>query len=156
LDPIAQAEILSLFAEFRSAGGAILFSTHSMAAAETLCDRVVMLASGRTVFEGSLTEASGRAPHGAVVVTSDQAGLLAAARSVDGEARPVAGAIGEATRWRVVLPAHVPHPALMRALAEHAVPIFTFEPIKEDLEGAFWDLASPAKPIETMARSRAA
>lgn len=156
LDPIAQAEILALFAEFRAGGGAILFSTHSMSAAETLCDRVVMLAAGRTVFEGTLMEASGKAPHGAVVVTADQAALMAAVRSVDGEARPMAGAIGEATRWRIVLPAHVPHPALMRALAEHAVPIFTFEPIKENLEGAFWQLAAPAKPTIPLQRSQAA
>ncbi len=144
LDPVAQSEMLSLFAEFRSQGGAILFSTHSMPAAESLCDRVVMLAEGRTVFEGAIAEASRRAPHGAVVVTSDQAGLTSAAAAVGGQVRPLAGAIGEAGRWRVVLPHDVTHPALMRALAEHGVPIFTFQPIKADLEGAFWDLASAA------------
>jgi ABC-2 type transport system ATP-binding protein len=81
LDPVAQAEMLSLFAEIRSAGGAILFSTHSMAAAETLCDRVVMLAGGRTVFEGQVAEASRRAPHGAVVVTADRRRPSAARRT---------------------------------------------------------------------------
>jgi hypothetical protein len=34
----------------------------------------------------------------------------------------------------------------MRALAESGVPIFTFQPIKSDLEGAFWDLASAPTP----------
>ncbi len=146
LDPIAQAEVLSLFAEFRAGGGAILFSTHSMTAAETLCDRVVMLAGGRTVFEGPLAEASDLAPHGAVVVTSDEAALIAAARSVGGEVRPMTGGIGEAGRWRVVLPKQVNHPALVRALAEFSVPILAFEPIKANLEGAFWDLAAtPAR-----------
>jgi ABC-2 type transport system ATP-binding protein len=144
LDPIAQSEILSLFAEFRAGGGAILFSTHSMSAAESLCDRVVMLGQGRTVFEGPLAEATGLAPHGAVVVTSDGAGLVAAAQSVGGEAKPMAGGIGAASRWRVVLPPQVNHPALVRALSDRAVPIMAFEQIKPDLEGAFWDLASPA------------
>ena len=156
LDPVAQVEMLSLFAEFRSAGGAILFSTHSMAAAETLCDRVVMLAGGRTVFEGAIAEASERAPHGAVVVTADQAGLMSAAAAVGGQAHPLAGAIGEAARWRVVLPREVTHPALMRALAERGVPIFTFQPIKADLEGAFRDLASiPALPASGEVRRAA-
>jgi len=50
----SHAYMLSLLAEFRGTGGAILFSTHSMPAAENLCDRVVMLANGRTVFEGTL------------------------------------------------------------------------------------------------------
>ena len=63
-----------------------------------------------------------------------------------GQAQPIAGAIGEAGRWRVILPRDVTHPALMRALAERSVPIFTFQPNKPDLEGAFWDLASqPAR-----------
>jgi ABC-2 type transport system ATP-binding protein len=144
LDPIGQAEILSLFAEHRSRGGSILFSTHSIPAAEGLCDRVVMLARGRTVFEGSVADAAGHAPHGATVVTPDEERLLAAVRSLGGEARPLASRIGEGVRWRIVLPRHVPHPALMRALAENQTPIYSFEPIKADLEGAFWSLAEPA------------
>lgn len=143
LDPVAQSEILSLFAEFRAGGGAILFSTHSMSAAEALSDQVVMLADGRTVFEGPLDQASANAPHGAVVVTADAEGLMAAARALGGEVQPMPGRIGEATRWRVFLPREVTHPALMRALAERAVAIFAFEPIKADLEAAFWELASP-------------
>lgn len=162
LDPIAQSEVLSLFAEFRAGGGAILFSTHSMVAAETLCDRVVVLAGGCTVFEGPVTEASGQAPHGAVVVTADEAGLLLAARAVGGEAVPLAQSMaadgqairmGEATRWRVTLPREVTHPVLMRALAEHGVAIFAFEPIKADLEGAFWALAGRAAEIAQPARA---
>lgn len=146
LDPVAQSEVLSLFAEFRGGGGAILFSTHSMPAAESLSDRVAILAGGRTVFEGALADASSLAPHGAVVVTADDAGLAAAARSVGGEVRPLPASMGEARRWRVVLPREVTHPALMRALAERSVPIFAFEPIQADLEGAFWDLATAAAP----------
>ena len=146
LDPIAQSEILSLFAEFRGRGGAILFSSHSMAATESACDRVVVLSNGRVAFEGPVAEASERAQHGAVVVTTDEASLLAAAEAVGGRVSPLfagpgATRMGEASRWRVILPPAVTHPVLMRALAEHAVPIFAFEPIKPDLEGAFWALA---------------
>jgi ABC-2 type transport system ATP-binding protein len=144
LDPIAQSEVLSLFAEFRASGGAILFSTHSMAAAEALCDRVVMLAGGRTVFEGNLAEAAAGISHGAVVVTSDEAALAAAALAVGGQLRPMSGGIGEATRWRVLLPREVPHPALLRALAEYSTPVLAFEPIKPSLEAAFWEHAAPA------------
>jgi ABC-2 type transport system ATP-binding protein len=143
LDPVAQADMLSLLAEFRGRGGAVLFSTHSMAAAETICDRVVMLSAGKTVFEGAIPDAAALAPHGAVVVTADAEGLAAAARSVGGHAIPLAAGMGEAGRWRVVLPQNVTHPALMRALAEYSVPIFTFQPIQASLEGAFWQLAEP-------------
>jgi ABC-2 type transport system ATP-binding protein len=146
LDPIAQSEVYSLFSEFRASGGAILFSTHSMAAAQSLCDHVVILAGGRTVFEGRTDEAAAASPHGAVVVTPDDLGLARAAEAVGGVLAPMAARMGEAARWRVTLPAEVTHPALMRALADHAVLIYAFEPIKADLEGAFWGLASEAPP----------
>jgi len=146
LDLIAQSELLSLLAEFRARGGGILFSTHSLAAAETVCDRVVMLSAGRTIFEGAVPDASALAPHGAVVVTADAEGLGAAVAMLGGHILPMAGAMGEAARWRVVLPRHITHPVLIRALSERSVPIFAFEPIKPDLEGAFWHLAQPCLP----------
>jgi ABC-2 type transport system ATP-binding protein len=150
LDLVAQSETLSLLAEFRGRGGSVLFSTHSMAAAESICDRVVMLSEGRTIFEGALPDAFTLAPHGAVIVTADAAGLAQAAEAVGGHIFPLAAAMGEAGRWRVVLPAQVTHPALMRALAEYSVSIFAFQPIKPDLEAAFWQL------VERPAASKAA
>ena len=143
LDPIAQSEILTLFAECRAGGGSILISTHSMPAVETLCDTVVMLSSGRTVFEGAVTEAADLAPHGAIIVTSDPAALAAVASRLGGSATLVSSSLGEAARWRVLLPGAVPHPALLRALSERAIPIMAFEPIQKNLEGAFWSLAKP-------------
>jgi len=147
LDPVGQAEMLSLIAEFRGKGGAVLFSTHSMAAAESICDRVVMLAAGRTVFEGLLPDAAALAPHGAIVVTSDGEGLAAAASAVGGKVFPLGSVNAEAMRWRVVLPRHVTHPALVRALAERNVPLLNFQPIRPGLEGAFWQLAEQ-RPAE--------
>jgi len=145
LDPVAQSEILSLLAEYRGRGGAVLFSTHSMPAAERVCDRVVMLSGGRTVFEGAMPDVSALSPHGAEVITADAEGLAAAAKSVGGRAIPLANGMGEAARWRVVLPREVTHPALVRALAQHRVPILDFQPIQAGLESAFWQLAKPSE-----------
>jgi hypothetical protein len=44
----------------------------------------------------------------------------------------------------------------MRALAEQGVPILGFEPIKQDLEGAFWDLAASLTPAAGAQSRRAA
>jgi ABC-2 type transport system ATP-binding protein len=145
LDPIAQAEVQSLFSEYRAGGGAILFSTHSMSAAERLCDHVVIVSEGRTVFEGAVAEAAAHAPHGVNVTCSDDQGLLEVVARLGGEAQAFPGKMGEALRWRVLLPTHVPYPALMRAMAERGLPILGFEPIQADLEGAFWSLASKRK-----------
>ncbi|HEX7885975.1 MAG TPA: ATP-binding cassette domain-containing protein [Phenylobacterium sp.] len=141
LDPVSQAEVQSLFSDYRSRGGAILFSTHSMAVAERLCDDVVILAEGRTVFQGPVAAAAQHAAHG-VYVTTDEAGpLQAIARELGGTAEPFSSRYGDALRWKVTLPTEVPYVALMRALADHGVAIHGFEPMKADLEGAFWSLA---------------
>jgi ABC-2 type transport system ATP-binding protein len=88
-------------------------------------------------------DAAALAPHGAEVVTADAEGLAAAARSVGGHIIPMAGGMGEAGRWQVVLPRQVTHPALVRALAAHGVSFFNFQPIQANLESAFWQLAEP-------------
>ena len=142
LDPVAQAEVQSLFDEYRAGGGAILFSTHAMAAAERLCDHIVIISDGVTVFEGAVAEAAAQAPHGVYVTCNDDAGLLAVASELGGEAQPFPGKLGEALRWRVLLPTHVAYPTLMRAMAERQLAVQGFEPIQADLEGAFWSLAA--------------
>ncbi|MGE5566480.1 MAG: ABC transporter ATP-binding protein [Parcubacteria group bacterium] len=140
LDPVAQAEVRSLFAEHRARGGSILFSTHAMGFAEELCDNVVILSQGRTVFEGPVAEAAtvgGR--HGAFVVSSDEAAVVGAAQDVGGEAVAMTGASMGAVRWRILLPASVTHPALMRALATRQARISEFRPIEASLESALWE-----------------
>jgi ABC-2 type transport system ATP-binding protein len=141
LDPIAQAEVMALLAEHRANGGALLFSTHSMAVAERLCDEVAILADGRTVFEGNVASATAHAANGAFVDAPLDSPIATIAEALGGRAKPMGAQIGEAVRWRVTLPAGVSHVVLMRVMAEREVTIFGFEPMKADLEGAFWSLA---------------
>lgn len=157
LDPIGQSELQGLLAAFKARGGSILFSTHSMVAAERLCDRVVVMAGGRRVFEGTVAEAARNAPHGMYVVAADEARLHAAVAAVGGDARPTSGTgAGGAIRWRVALPVQTPHAALIRALADHEAPFFELQPIKADLEGAFWEMARAVEPATGVERERTA
>jgi ABC-2 type transport system ATP-binding protein len=148
LDPISQAEVQGLFAEHRAQGGALLFSTHSMAVAERLCDDVAILAGGKTAFQGPVA-AVDQAANGAYVTAAPDAPIPEIAVRLGGCAEPMGAQIGEAIRWRVILPKTVSHVALTRAMAEAEVALFGFEPIKADLEGAFWSLAG--RPFEGQA-----
>jgi ABC-2 type transport system ATP-binding protein len=49
LDPTVRAAILSLVTEARAAGKTVLFSSHVLSEVEQVCDRVVILRSGRPV-----------------------------------------------------------------------------------------------------------
>ncbi len=142
LDPVGQSEIQTLFSEHRAAGGSILLSTHGMATAEKLCDRVVILSGGRAVFEGEVEAATALAPYGAYVSVDDETALLEIAASLGGKATPFPSKLGSVLRWQVQLPQTVPYVSLVRALAMRHVGVHAFEPIEASLESAFWSMAS--------------
>ena len=56
LDPIARKNLKDLMHERTIAGGAIIFSTHVLAVAEKLCDKVVILKNGEIIIEGAMKE----------------------------------------------------------------------------------------------------
>ncbi len=56
LDPQARQAVWSLLGELRSRGVAQLLTTHHMEEAHALCDRIVVLAGGRVVAEGTPQE----------------------------------------------------------------------------------------------------
>ena len=62
LDPIAQQTLEDLLRSLAANGAAVVFSTHVMQHAERLCDRVVLIAGGRKVFDGSVADARSAAP----------------------------------------------------------------------------------------------
>jgi ABC-2 type transport system ATP-binding protein len=62
LDPVNQKVLEDLVVEMAEAGSTVVFSTHIMQHAERLTDRIVLLARGRKVFEGTQEEARGALP----------------------------------------------------------------------------------------------
>ena len=60
LDAINQARLEELIRREARAGATIIFSTHVIAHAERLCERVAIIAAGKLVFDGSVAEARGR------------------------------------------------------------------------------------------------
>ncbi len=60
LDAINQGRLEHLIRAEAAAGATILFSTHVIAHAERLCERIAIIAGGRVRFEGRVTEARDR------------------------------------------------------------------------------------------------
>jgi ABC-2 type transport system ATP-binding protein len=106
VDPEGRLAIRAVVADLRASGVCVLLTTHELAEAEKMADRIVILAAGRVVLEGSprqLTAATGAtglsfgAPAG--LDTASLAAALGAAAAVT-ETEPgryqVAGASGPA------------------------------------------------------------
>ena len=54
LDPVNTRLLRTLIDEMREAGKTIIFSTHVLASAEQLCDRVFMINQGKKVLDGTI------------------------------------------------------------------------------------------------------
>src|SRR4030095_10091408 len=60
LDAINQEKLEQLIRDQAAAGVTVIFSTHVIAHAERLCERIAIIARGRVAFEGAVDEARGR------------------------------------------------------------------------------------------------
>lgn len=62
LDPVNQQSLEAIIRHLAAKGATVLFSTHVMQHAERLCDRVVLMARGRKMFDGDMAGARSHAP----------------------------------------------------------------------------------------------
>jgi ABC-2 type transport system ATP-binding protein len=62
LDPVNQEKLEDLILAERDRGATILFSTHVMAHAQRLCERIAIIADGKRRFEGTVDEARALLP----------------------------------------------------------------------------------------------
>jgi ABC-2 type transport system ATP-binding protein len=88
LDPVSVRLLKEVIAAERQRGATILFSTHVMAQAEELCDRVVMIHKGRKVLDEPMAKLRRRYDVSRVLFEplAPQAGDAAALRDVPGVA----------------------------------------------------------------------
>lgn len=62
LDPKSAYELKKMMREHADAGNSVLFSTHVLEVAEKLCDKVIIISHGKSLFYGTLDELTSRYP----------------------------------------------------------------------------------------------
>jgi ABC-2 type transport system ATP-binding protein len=111
LDPVNQSVLEDLIAELAREGATIVFSTHVMQHAERLCDRLLLLARGRKVFEGTQDQAHQALPSRLTLTsTADPANLPGVAK---------ASALGPAEQGWTSFAVELDHGADPGTLLEH-------------------------------------
>ena len=63
LDPKSAYELKNMMREHAKEGNSVLFSTHVLEVAEKLCDKVLIINHGKTLFYGTLDELKGKYPN---------------------------------------------------------------------------------------------
>jgi ABC-2 type transport system ATP-binding protein len=139
LDAINQEKLEALIRRQAAAGVTILFSTHVIAHAERLCERIAIIARGRVAFEGDVDEARGRLRPIVHLRTRAADGPWRAA--IPADARQVAG------EWRFELPQGGPEP-LLKALIDGGAGIETLSIERPGLHDAFVAIAGESAALE--------
>jgi ABC-2 type transport system ATP-binding protein len=143
LDPMNQQILEDLIRAEHERGATILFSTHVMEHAERLCDRIVMMARGRKVFDGTLDAAYASLGQGARMAVEHGFDLAAALAPKGFEAHRAADK-GPGDSWRVELPKGRGAQDVLRAALEAGAPIVGFQPEEARLRDVFVSLVGEA------------
>jgi len=139
LDAINQGKLEGLIQSLAAEGVTIIFSTHVIAHAERLCERIAIIANGRVAFEGAVNEARGRLRPIVHLRT----------RSSDGPWRSAipASARISSGEWIFELPEGGPEP-LLKALIDGGAGIETLSIERPGLHDAFVAIAGEAAARE--------
>jgi ABC-2 type transport system ATP-binding protein len=135
LDAINQGKLETLIRREAADGTTVIFSTHVIAHAERLCERVAIIAEGKVAFEGRVDDARDRLRPTVRLRT----------RAADGPWRAAlpAEARHDGNEWTFELPADGPEP-LLRALLDGGAGIETLAIERPGLHDAFVAIAGEA------------
>ncbi|MGE5563002.1 MAG: ABC transporter ATP-binding protein [Bacillota bacterium] len=135
LDAINQGRLEELIRRETRAGATVIFSTHVIAHAERLCERVAIIAKGKVAFDGGVDEARSRLRPIVRLRT----------RASDGRWRSAIpeGARREGDEWVFELPEGGPEP-LLKALIDGGAGIETLAIERPGLHDAFVAIAGSA------------
>jgi len=139
LDAINQARLEELIRREARSGVTIIFSTHVIAHAERLCERIAIIAKGKVAFEGAVDEARARLRPIVRLRTRNDDGPWRNAIPAD--------ARHEGREWIFELPESGPEP-LLKALIDGAAGIETLAIERPGLHDAFVAIAGDKAAAE--------
>jgi ABC-2 type transport system ATP-binding protein len=135
LDAINQGRLEELIRRETRAGATVIFSTHVIAHAERLCERVAIVAKGRVVLDGRVDEARARLRPIVRLRTRELEGTWRSA--IPDDARR------DGDEWVFELPGTGPEP-LLKALIDGGAGIETLAIERPGLHDAFVAIAGPS------------
>ena len=147
LDPLGRREVRELILGLRAKGCTVFFSSHILSDAETLCSRVAILAQGRLVATGRVSEMVAFAPKGWELV------VAGVSDSVQAQLAPRVRAMRalSAGRYTIHVGADQQPEQLMTEIKSLGGRVESLNPLRDTLEDYFVQQVRSAAPRETAA-----
>jgi ABC-2 type transport system ATP-binding protein len=143
LDPLGRREIRQLILRLRDRGCTVFFSSHVLSDAEALCSRVAIVAKGRLIAAGQLSEILAFQVHGWELVMSQLP--KAALDCVLKEGRVTKVLPLGPDRYALDLPLGAPPEQLLANLTASGAQLVSLNPLRETLEDFFVRQVAGAK-----------
>ena len=143
LDPLGRREIRQLILRLRDRGCTVFFSSHVLSDAEALCSRVAIVARGRLVASGPLSEILAFQVHGWELVMS-QVSVAALDCALKGGRVLKALPLGP-DRYALDLPLGTPPERLLADMTAAGAQLVSLNPVRETLEDFFVRQVAGAK-----------
>jgi len=152
LDPVGRREVRELILELRHESRTVVFSSHILSDAESLCSEVGILNRGRLVVSGSLTDlTSAQARAWEIVAT--MAGIGPKSPFMTGAARVEEVGPG---RYRFELDADTRPEPFIAELVDAGAELVSVTPVRTTLEDVFVRAVGTHGPDEAVARTSGA
>ena len=133
LDPLGRRDVRQLILGLRDRGTTVFFSSHVLADAEAVCSRVGILAGGRLVASGSMSEIHAFQVRGwELVVSHLPPALVDSLRQRVGRLTPIADG-----RVAIELPLETAPERLLEELRRQGAQLVSLNPMRETLEDFF-------------------
>jgi ABC-2 type transport system ATP-binding protein len=144
LDPVNQQVMEDIIRDMARRNRTVLFSTHVMQHAERLCDRIVLIAKGRKIFDGGIPQAKRIIPRRVLIATGDDVasirglGEVASMRALEkaeGAAQP-----GGPQPWELELRENADPQAILQFCFARGIRLQSFHETEPTLHEAFMRL----------------
>jgi ABC-2 type transport system ATP-binding protein len=145
LDPLGRRHVRQLMLRLRDRGCTVFFSSHILSDAESLCSRVAILAQGKLVASGRLSDILAFELRGWELVVANLSDELRAALAP--RARTMT-ALAHG-RFTVELPPQEMPEAVLRELARGGAQLVSLNPVRETLEDYFVQSVGAAASRQT-------
>jgi ABC-2 type transport system ATP-binding protein len=148
LDPLGRRDVRALILRLRDEGRTVFFSSHILADAEALCSRVAVLARGRLVAQGRISDIVAFQPRGwEAVVEGVTAETIARVGGLATRQQRISDG-----RYALEFPLDQPPERVVADLVAGGGRLVSITPVRETLEDFFVSRVAAAEGAERMGR----